>query len=150
MILLASSLFLRADRKQYDRMRPYSPLATLLIAASLRARGHDVAFFDATLANGVDDFVALLEKTKPTVVGILEDNFNYLTKMCTVRTRESTLAMVLAARARGCRVAVNGSDSSDYPQLYLDAGADAVLPGEADVSFLSLADAWGTSVDTPL
>ena len=150
MILLASSLFLRDDRKQYDRMRPYSPLATLLIAASLRAQGHDVAFFDATLANGVDDFVAVLEKTDPTVVGILEDNFNYLTKMCTVRTRESTLAMVAAARARGCRVAVNGSDSSDHPQLYLDAGADAVLPGEADVSFLTLADAWRASLDAPL
>lgn len=38
MILLASSLFLRADRKQLERMKPYAPLATLLIAAALRDR----------------------------------------------------------------------------------------------------------------
>ena len=63
MILLASSLYLRADRKQLERMRPYSPLATLLIAASLRARGHEVAFFDATLASGVEAFEARLRET---------------------------------------------------------------------------------------
>ncbi|MDB4916753.1 MAG: Radical domain protein [Gemmatimonadetes bacterium] len=131
-------------------MRPYSPLATLLIAASLREHGHDVAFFDATLSPGVHEFDAMLRKTRPTVVGILEDNFNYLTKMCTVRTREATLSMVAAARAFGCKVAVNGSDSSDHPQLYLDAGAEAVLPGEADVSFLGLAHAWRASVDVDL
>ena len=150
MILLASSLFLREDRKQLERMKPYPPLATLLIAASLRERGHDVAFFDATLASGVDAFEAMLRETRPAIVGILEDNFNYLTKMCTVSTRDATLAMVAAARAQGCRVAVNGSDPSDRPELYLDAGADAVLPGTADVSFLALADAWRESRDAPL
>ncbi|MES2178536.1 MAG: radical SAM protein [Gemmatimonadota bacterium] len=142
MILLASSLFLRHDRKQLDRMKPYAPLATLLVAASCRSAGHEVALFDATLANGVDEFVALVHRLRPAVVGILEDNFNYLTKMCTVATRETTLAMVSAAQAAGCRVAVNGSDASDHPALYLDAGADAVITGEADASFLALADTW--------
>lgn len=150
MILLASSLFLREDRKQLERMKPYSPLATLLIASSLRERGHDVAFFDATLAIGVEAFEAMLRQSRPAIVGILEDNFNFLTKMCTERTRETTLAMVAAARAQGCRVAVNGSDSSDRPELYLGAGADAVLPGTADVSFLALAHAWRESRDAPL
>ena len=150
MILLASSLFLREDRKQLERMRPYSPLATLLVASALRERGHDVAFFDATLASGVEEFIAKLRDVRPRIVGILEDNFNFLTKMCTVRTRELTLAMVSAAHAQGCRVAVNGSDASDHPELYLEAGADAVLPGEADVSFLALAEAWSTSNDAQL
>jgi anaerobic magnesium-protoporphyrin IX monomethyl ester cyclase len=150
MILLANSFFLRADPKQLERMKPYAPLATLLVAAALRERGHEVALFDATLASGVDDFVSMLRACRPTVVGILEDNFNYLTKMCTVRTREATLAMVTAARAQGCRVAVNGSDATDRPGRYLDAGADAVLPGEADVSFVALAEAWRGSRDAPL
>ena len=150
MILLASSFFLRNDAKQWDRMKPYPPLATLLVAAALRARGHEVALFDATLSSGVDEFIALLDETKPEIVGILEDNFNYLTKMCTERTREATTAMVAAARARGCRVAVNGSDSTDRPLDYLNAGAHAVLPGEADVSFPALAEAWTASPDTLL
>jgi len=150
MILLANSFFLRADPKQAERMKPYAPLATLLVAAALRKRGHDVAFFDATLASGVDEFTAMLAATRPAVVGILEDNFNYLTKMCTVRTREATLAMVAAARAQGCRVAVNGSDATDHPAPYLAAGAHAVLPGEADVSFVALAEAWRGSLAAPL
>jgi anaerobic magnesium-protoporphyrin IX monomethyl ester cyclase len=150
MILLASSFFLRNDPKQFERMKPYPPLATLLIAAALRERGHDVALFDATLASGVDEFVAMLQTVRPSVVGILEDNFNYLTKMCTVRSREATLAMVAAARRQGCRVAVNGSDATDLPAHYFDAGADAVLPREADVSFPALAAAWRDSHDAVL
>jgi anaerobic magnesium-protoporphyrin IX monomethyl ester cyclase len=150
MILLANSFFLRNDPKQLTRMKPYPPLATLLVAAALRERGHEVELFDATFADGVGDFVAKLSAVRPTVVGVLEDNFNYLTKMCTVATRQATLSMVAAAHAQGCRVAVNGSDSSDVPSLYLDAGADAVLPGEADVSFLGLAEAWRESPDASL
>ena len=150
MILLASSLYLRDDPKQYARMKPYAPLATLLVASTLRERGHDVALFDATLAAGVNEFSAMLAAARPDVVGILEDNFNFLTKMCTVATRESTLAMVRAAHAAGCRVAVNGSDASDCPEPYLDAGADAVLPREADASFPALADAWRASRDAVL
>jgi anaerobic magnesium-protoporphyrin IX monomethyl ester cyclase len=150
MILLANSFFLLNDPKQHQRMKPYPPLATLLVASALRERRHEVAFFDATFASGLEDFVARLRAVRPAVVGILEDNFNYLTKMCTVATREATLAMVAAAREHGCRVAVNGSDSSDSPEVYLAAGAHAVLPGEADVSFLALAEAWRASLDAPL
>ena len=150
MILLANSFFLRRDPKQLARMKPYPPLATLLVASALRERGHDVALFDATFAHSVDDFVAMLDAVRPTVVGILEDNFNYLTKMCTAATRQATLSMVAAAHSRGCRVAVNGSDSSDAPAVYLAAGADAVLPGEADVSFLGLAEAWRESPTSSL
>src|SRR5262249_54283476 len=147
MILLANSFFVRHDPKQADRMKPYPPLATLLVASALREQGHDVALFDATLASSVDEFTAKLNSVRPAVVGILEDNFNFLTKMCTTRTREATLEMVAAAHAFGCRVAVNGSDSTDHPEPYLAAGASAVLRGEADVSFLSLAELWRESPD---
>lgn len=141
MILLAHSYFLRHDPKQLERMRPYPPLATLLSAALLRERGHDVSLFDAMLARGTEEFRAALAAARPAVVGILEDNFNYLTKMCTVRMREATLAMIAAAREHGCRVVVNGSDSTDHPARYLDAGADAVILGEGEWTMLAVADA---------
>jgi anaerobic magnesium-protoporphyrin IX monomethyl ester cyclase len=140
MLLLAHSYFLRADAKQLARMKPYPPLATMLAGALLRERGHDVRLFDATLADGVDVFRADLAATRPAVVGILEDNFNFLTKMCTLRMRASTLEMVAAARAHGCRVVVNGSDSADHPAQYFDAGADAVIFGEAEWTMLEVAD----------
>jgi anaerobic magnesium-protoporphyrin IX monomethyl ester cyclase len=141
MILLAHSYFLRDDPKQWARMKPYAPLATMLAAALLRDRGHRVTLFDAMLAGGLEDYHAALAGTRPHLVGILEDNFNFLTKMCTVRMREATLEMIRAAREQGCRVVVNGSDSSDNPALYLEAGADAVLLGDGEQAMLAVADA---------
>jgi anaerobic magnesium-protoporphyrin IX monomethyl ester cyclase len=152
MILLAHSYFLARDPKQLARMKPYPPLATLLGAALLRAQGHEVGLFDAMLASGPETFAAALARHRPAMVAILEDNFNYLTKMCTVRMREAACAMIGMARAQGCRVVVNGSDATDRPGLYLSAGADAVLPGEGEAGLLALADAWradpGVSLET--
>jgi anaerobic magnesium-protoporphyrin IX monomethyl ester cyclase len=70
--------------------------------------------------------------------------------MCTTRTREATLAMIRAARQRGARVVVNGSDSSDRPAIYLAAGADAVLLGESEMGVLELANLWTRDADASL
>ncbi len=150
MILLASSFFLRDDPKQRDRMKPYPPLATLLVAAVLRERGHEVAFFDATLAGGTGEFTELLLRLRPPIVAIVEDNFNYLTKMCTEASQRATVAMIREARRAGCMVAVNGSDPSDRPALYLAAGAHAILSGEVEVILPQLVDAWDASTNAPL
>src|SRR4029078_10705503 len=115
---LAHPYFLRDDAKQFERMKPYPPLATLLCAAVLREQGHAATLFDAMLADGVDDFRAMLAATDPSVVAIVEDSFNYVTKMCTVRLREATIELIAAARARGCRVLVSGSDATDHPARY--------------------------------
>ena len=142
MILLAHPYFLRDDAKQLARMKPYPPLATMLAAAVLRERGHEVALFDAMLADGMEAFGASVAATRPSVVAIVEDSFNYITKMCTVRLREATIEMIVAARARGCRVLVNGSDPTDHPARYLDAGADAVLLGEGELTLAEVAETW--------
>lgn len=144
MILITHSYFLNQDPKQQGRMKPYSPLSTLITAALLRARGHAVALFDATFAAGVAAFETALEAHRPSLVVIMEDNFNFLTKMCTTVRRDSALAMVAAARARGCRVAVNGPDAADHPAVYLAAGADAVALGEGEMALADLADAWAS------
>jgi anaerobic magnesium-protoporphyrin IX monomethyl ester cyclase len=154
MILLAHPYFLRDDAKQLERMKPYPPLATLLCAAVLREQGHPVALFDAMLAGGVDEFRERLATTRPTIVALVEDSFNYVTKMCTVRLRDATFEMIEAARAAGCRVLVHGSDSTDHPARYLDAGADAVVLGEpestlAEITALWTADPTATLAELP-
>jgi anaerobic magnesium-protoporphyrin IX monomethyl ester cyclase len=142
MILLAHSYFLAHDPKQAARRKPYAPLATLLAAATLRRAGHDVALFDAMLATGLDAFRVALALHRPHGVAIIEDNFNFLTKMCTVRMREATLEMIASAHAVGCQVVVNGSDATDHPARYLAAGAAAVLVGDAEPTLLAIAEAW--------
>jgi anaerobic magnesium-protoporphyrin IX monomethyl ester cyclase len=141
-ILVAHSYFLNQDAKQYARMKPYSPLSTLLLASLLRSNGHEVALFDATFASGVEDFETALDRSRPSVVVVMEDNFNFLTKMCTTVRRDSALEMIGAARARGCRVAVNGPDVADNPAVYLAAGADAVALGEGEAALAELAGLW--------
>jgi len=149
-VLIAHSYYLRYDEKQLRRMKPYAPLATLLAAAVVRQHGHEVRLFDAMLSGGVEEFEAVLDEVRPGIVGILEDNFNFLTKMCTLRMRRAALDMIATARSRGCRVAVNGSDASDHPHLYLAAGADAVILGEPELTFTELVNVWTRDPVAPL
>ncbi len=141
-VLLAHSYFLVHDPKQVRKMRPYPPLAPLITASLVRKSGRGVALFDAMLSQGEEEFGALVRELRPAVVGILEDNFNFLTKMCTTRNREASVRMIADAKAAGAHVAVNGSDASDAPGFYLAAGADAVILGETEKTFLELVEAW--------
>jgi anaerobic magnesium-protoporphyrin IX monomethyl ester cyclase len=141
-ILLAHSNFLARDSKQQAKMKPYSPLSTLIAAALLRREGHEVALFDATFEAGVGAFEAKLDELQPDAVLLMEDNFNFLTKMCTSARRETALEMIGLAASRGCRIAVNGPDASDNPAIYLCAGADAVVLGEGEMAMLDVANAW--------
>ena len=148
-ILVGHSYFLRFDRKQWERAKPYPPLATLIAASMLRGEGHAVALFDAMLASGEHEFERVLDDARPGIVAIVEDNFNFLTKMCTTRMREAGLAMIRAAKARGARVAVNGSEATDQPATYLDAGADAVIMGEPEHTLAELVRVWNDRSSEP-
>jgi hypothetical protein len=92
-ILFGHSFFLAQDAKQREKMKPYPPLSTLLAAALARREGHAAALFDATFAEGPRAFAAALERLAPSAVVLMEDNFNFLTKMCTAVRRDSALEM---------------------------------------------------------
>ncbi len=141
-VMVAHSYYLRYDPKQVERMKPYPPLATLLVAAVLRRAGYRVTFFDAMLAEGVEVFCRVLEAAPPAALVLVEDDFNFLTKMCTTRMREAALDMIRAARACGVPVLVNGSDAHDHPELYLAAGAAAVILGEPEAPVLDVLARW--------
>jgi anaerobic magnesium-protoporphyrin IX monomethyl ester cyclase len=137
-IQVGHSYFLTYDRKQWERGKPYPPLATLHVAALLREMGHEISLFDAMLAEGEEDYASSLHDAQPDVVVIYEDNFNFLTKMCLARMREAACQMIGQARAVGARVIVAGSDASDQPDAFLAAGAHAVLIGEGVAALVEL------------
>jgi anaerobic magnesium-protoporphyrin IX monomethyl ester cyclase len=137
-ILVCHSYFLRFDEKQRQRAKPYPPLATLQVAALLRDAGHDVAFFDAMLAEGIEEYEAQLASARPDLVVIYEDNYNFLSKMCLGRMRRACCEMIGRARAAGARVIAAGSDATDAPETYLSAGAVAVLRGEGLAALVAL------------
>ena len=129
-ILVCHSYFLRLDQKQMVRAKPYPPLATLQVVSLLRNAGHRVAFFDAMLADGIEEYACLLRAERPQVVLLYEDNFNFLSKMCLDTMRRAACEMIASARSAGARVISAGPDVTDAPGPYLDAGADLALIGE--------------------
>ena len=149
-VLLAHSYYMRYDPKQSRKMKPYPPLSTLIAAGLLRREGQHFAFFDAMLSDGVDEFRDLLRAARPKVVGLLEDNFNFLTKMCTTRMREAAFEMIAAAKSAGARVVVNSSDAIDQTAAYLHVGADAVIMGEGEEAFLDVTTRYSHDLDADL
>jgi anaerobic magnesium-protoporphyrin IX monomethyl ester cyclase len=137
-VLVGHCYFLRFDRKQLERAKPYPPLATLQVAAMLRQCGHSVTLFDAMLADGVADYARQLADCEAQLVVLYEDNFNFLSKMCLTAVREACCEMIAIARKRGARVIVAGSDVSDAPGAYLRAGAEVALLGEGLIALAAM------------
>ncbi len=140
-VLLAHSFFLRSDPKQVEKMRPYAPLGTLYAAAYLRNLGYSVALFDAMLAEGIEEYVELLDRHRPKIVALYEDQFNFLNKMCLSHARQAACRMSALARERGARVVAAGAEITDHPEVYFPHGVEYALLGEADHTLAELVGA---------
>ncbi len=139
-VLFGQSYFLRFDPKLWQAMQPYPPLGTLYAAAYVRARGYDVALFDAMLAESEDQWAQALDRHRPQFAVLFEDNFNYLSKMCLLRMRQAAFTMIGMAKQRGCMVILCGADATDHIEDYIAQGADFVLLGEGEETLGELMD----------
>jgi radical SAM superfamily enzyme YgiQ (UPF0313 family) len=144
-VLFGQAYFLRFDAKLWQAQQPYAPLGALYAAAFARQRGYRTALFDAMLAHSEDEWAAALDRHRPRIAVIYEDNFNYLSKMCLLRMRQAALTMIAAATSRGIPVIVSGSDASDHAATYLNGGAVAVVSGEGEVTLVELLDAMSAA-----
>jgi radical SAM superfamily enzyme YgiQ (UPF0313 family) len=142
-VLLTHANHVRSDAKQEARMQPYPPLQTLLAAAVLRQQGIPVRFFDPALEATIEDvregFLTMLERTRPGMVVVCDDDFNFLTKMCLLHNRSLASWIAQMARAAGIPAVAHGSDSTDHAALYLENGFTAVITGEVEHSLLEYA-----------
>src|SRR5689334_19156680 len=148
-VLFGQSYFLRFDPKLEEAMQPYPPLGTLYAASYLRARGYEVALFDAMLAESEDEWAAALDREHPQFAVLFEDNFNYLSKMCLLRMRQAAFTMIDMAKQRGCTVILCGADASDHAADYMAQGADFVLLGEGEETLGELMDTLTGKSDLP-
>jgi anaerobic magnesium-protoporphyrin IX monomethyl ester cyclase len=137
-VLLTHSYHLPYDAKQLRKMQPYTPLGTLYAATALREKGISVGVFDLMLEEPCAKLATMLEKHRPKVVAVYEDDFNFLSKMCLTRMREVAWEICRAARAADAVVIAHGSDSTDNPELFLKNGFDYVLCGEAEETLAQL------------
>ena len=131
-VLLTHSYFIRFDPKQAKAMMPYPPLGTLYAASYLEKLHFSVALFDTMLADSEEEIRVILQRHRPAVVAIYDDDFNYLNKMCLSRMREAAFTMATIAKEYGSFVIVHGSDATDHAEEYLQHSADAVIIGEGE------------------
>jgi anaerobic magnesium-protoporphyrin IX monomethyl ester cyclase len=126
-LLLTHAYFLHADAKEQQIMKPYAPLGILYLSSHLRARGYEVEIYDSTFGSR-EELFRILNDGPPAALGIYAN----------LMTRGNVIEMVATARAAGWRVIVGGPEPSNYAEEYLDAGADVVIPGEAELALEQL------------
>jgi anaerobic magnesium-protoporphyrin IX monomethyl ester cyclase len=139
LILLTHANHLFSDRKQVRKMQPYPPLQTLIAASLLRREGHEVVFFDCTFDR---DFLPAMDARRPELVVVIEDNFNFLTKMCLLTNRGLAFEIAQAARTRGIPSIINSSDATNNPAMYRAVGFDRVIPGEVEEALVRTCAGW--------
>src|SRR5579863_4482944 len=138
-VLLTHSNHLYSDPKQVAKMQPYPPLQTILAAAVLEQHGIETALYDPTLDSPHEGFRAALERHRPRLVVVCEDDFNFLSKMCLARNQELAFWMAQTATGQGIEVVAHGSDASDHVGAYLAAGFSSVIIGEVETTLLAFA-----------
>ncbi len=148
-ILFAHSFFMNFDEKQSIIHEPYPPLGTIIAAACARNAGFKISLFDAMLAPDIRAFPKLLSSEVIETVVFFEDHFNWVSKMCQLKMREACVEMIGHARDVGARVVVAGPDASNYPEVYLKAGALYVIKGEAESRLISLLNHLAVSPSLP-
>jgi len=137
-VLFTHSYFYKLDAKQWRFKQPYPPLMTLQAAALVREAGFDVSLFDANLKNDPQEIAPVWQQAKPRYCILVDDGFNYLTKMCLSVMRDAAFSMIREAKQAGCTVIVNSSDSTDNATRYLQQGADYIIHGEVDETIIDL------------
>lgn len=147
-LLFTHSYFYKLDSKQWRFKQPYPPLGTILAAAVLRNKGHQIIFFDTNLREGPDEIVPLLEKEKPDCVIIYDDGFNYLTKMCLTNMREAAFKMAEESKRLGAKVIASSSDAADHYKKYFERGVDYVVKGEGEATLSELITSLEKGMDT--
>lgn len=137
-VLFTNAYFYKLDEKQWQLQKPYPPYGTILAAAVARKAGYDVALFDSSLEESPQNIEQDLVSFKPDYFVVYDDSFNYLSKMCLTVMRSACFEMIALAKLAGCKILVNSSDATDHADLYLKAGADIVMNGEAEITLLEL------------
>ncbi len=133
-ILIGQSYFRVLDQKELERMMPYPPLGTLYAATILKNSGHEIFFYDGMLSKNPEEFIVEIERIKPDLLLIYDDEFNYLTKMCLSNMRDAAVSFIKKAKSLSIPVVVYSSDAADYYNYYFDAGCDVIIYGEGEVT----------------
>jgi|SRR6185312_13874039 len=126
-LLLTHGYFLAEDLKERQIMKPYAPMGILYLSSHLRAKGFDVEIYDSTFGSR-DELFRKLKQGPPAALGIYAN----------LMTRANVTETIGVARAAGWRVIAGGPEPANYAEEFLDAGAEIVAAGEAELTLEQL------------
>ena len=141
-ILIGQSYFRVLDPKELERQMPYPPLGALYAATLLRNMGHEIIFYDGMLSEDPEDFIETIISSNPDLLLIYDDEFNYLTKMCLSNMRDAVVWFIKFAHGLSIPCVVYSSDAVDYYKYYFDAGCDAIIYGEGEVTLKEVVNSF--------
>lgn len=130
-VLLVHNYFLAEDAIEQKVMRPYPPLGILYISAFLENKGLKHQVFDGTFSNREKLNETLLQE-KPDCIGFY---VNFLTRSSVLKTID-----FIKHNLPDSLIILGGPDGRFYAEQYLNYGADYIVLGEGEVSFLELID----------
>lgn len=126
-LLLTHAYFLYEDPKEQQIMKPYAPLGLLYLSSHLRQRGFGVEIYDSTFGSKHELF-SILREGPPATIGVYAN----------LMTRMNALEIICCAREAGWKVIVGGPEPANYPDQYLESGADVVIVGEGELALENL------------
>lgn len=126
-LLLTHGYFLAEDPKEQQIMKPYAPMGILYLSAHLRAKGFEVEIYDSTFGSR-EELFRILHDGPPAALGVYGN----------LMTRANVVEIIGVGRAAGWRVIAGGPEPANYADEFLDAGADIVAAGEAEITLEQL------------
>ncbi|CAA0102353.1 Anaerobic magnesium-protoporphyrin IX monomethyl ester cyclase [BD1-7 clade bacterium] len=130
-ILLTHGYFLAEDPKEQEIMKPYAPLGLMYLSAYLKQQHIGVELFDSTFASRESLYDRLSTLEHGNILGIYTN----------LMTRPSILDITRQAKVCGWTVILGGPESANYPEDYLQAGADYIALGEGEQTLTELVTA---------
>ncbi|MGD9489660.1 MAG: radical SAM protein [Calditrichaceae bacterium] len=147
-ILISHSYFLKLDPKEALNHKPFPPLAPLYLIALIQdLPGIEVQFYDVMFDENEQGLLEEVNKFKPDIFILYDDDFNYLTKMCLGNMRQ-TIFRFLERVNKKCLFIGHGSDASDQAEAYLEEGFDFIVHRNAESVFFDFLSAYAETAST--
>ncbi|HXQ49275.1 MAG TPA: radical SAM protein, partial [Thermoplasmata archaeon] len=127
--LLVDPYMSRSDPMERKFVELYPSLGLLTLGAYLRDHDVEVSMVDLTFARDLSPLSRALRSVDPHLVGVHTKTLTF----------ERAVQIARQAHAAGTFTIAGGPDSATRIEAYLDAGFDAVVPGEGEVTLLEVA-----------
>lgn len=129
-VLLVDPYMTREDPMERKFVELYPSLGLLTLAAYLRGAGASVRITDLTFARSLRPVSLEIERFSPDLVGVHTKTL----------TAARAVEIARLAREAGSYSVAGGPDSATRVREYLEAGFDAVVPGEGEAAIVDLAE----------